>query len=610
MSLIKDVGFFAYKDPYGWMDSMKGPRWENAIQKQKNIFQSYISHHVKKSDVDAVEKEMKDEQDYVDPLNIYGFSIEMKGGNRFAFRYLDLPGETICADLDVLEGGHIWYVQDNSHGAEEYKLTYQQGEQKKWSYKNKVGPYVAFVASKIYCLEEEKDLWYNKLVCVDAMTGTNRKVLLELSDPEWNLELIKGSHMCLFIRGNNAGQQRLWYITRAGHVEELTNHSTSFVPIGYRNDLSKEPCYFGLQNGRYHPFGFPKSYKFPLGKQQIPQTVFFETNDLITRNYGKRYVWNTLSGKLLMNVLGDIEPNPVLYWKLGSAGHTTISRFEFDRCFLFDNSNLPSFGNVKYIITHSKDGTKVPCVVVRHISGEPTKLLCIGYGAYGIPTQTDSKRWKSYLRRGWSLCVAMVRGGGDHDEAWAEAARAAKKLRSVEDFEACIEAAQKETKISASNTVIYGRSAGGYLVGACLARNPTGRLFKGVYTEVPYVDVLSTTVNPDLPLTKLEYHEFGNPRQNLVDAQALLRLSPIHSLPEQRAPSIFVLDRIGLKDKEVFAYESVKWITTLQENTKTPKILAITDDEGHFASESKKMRERAEDLCILESWFGKNNQTQ
>ena len=120
------------------------------------------------------------------------------------------------------------------------------------------------------------------------------------------------------------------------------------------------------------------------------------------------------------------------------------------------------------------------------------------------------------------------------------------------------------------------------------------------------MDVFNTTSNPVLPLTKLEYDEFGNPNR-LENAQALLHLSPIDILPKSGAPRIFVLSRTALQDKEVYAYESVKWITKLRELEKgskdrKPKLLAFEEKEGHFAPEATGGSERANDMAILHSW--------
>jgi hypothetical protein len=100
-------------------------------------------------------------------------------------------------------------------------------------------------------------------------------------------------------------------------------------------------------------------------------------------------------------------------------------------------------------------------------------------------------------------------------------------------------------------------------------------------------------------LTQLEYEEFGDPLHKEKNALALLRLSPVNTIPESGAPAIFVLCRIGLNDKEVFAYESVKWITRLRENEGKPKLLAITQDDGHFVYGRSSFRQRAEDLAVL-----------
>jgi len=137
------------------------------------------------------------------------------------------------------------------------------------------------------------------------------------------------------------------------------------------------------------------------------------------------------------------------------------------------------------------------------------------------------------------------------------------------------------------------------LVGATLTRNASGNLFSSLYTEVPYLDVLSTASNPKLPLTQLEYEEFGDPLHKKKDRAALLRLSPVNTIPKSGAPAIFVLCRTGLNDKEVFAYESVKWITRLREVEGKPKLLAISAGEGHFVSGKSSFRERAEDLALL-----------
>ena len=262
--------------------------------------------------------------------------------------------------------------------------------------------------------------------------------------------------------------------------------------------------------------------------------------------------------------------------------------------------------------TRSADGTTVSWIIC-----EPTistnnnkRLIVTGYGAYGIPTSLSTDRWRPYLEAGYSIGFALIRGGGDSNELWAEEGRKEGKLRGVEDFEACILSMRNYLKIPADRTCIYGRSAGGYLVGATIARNPTGSLFRFAYTEVPYVDLLRTTTNPKLPLTEYEYLEFGNPARNIHEFEALLHLSPIDSLGLEGAPGVFVLCRTSNNDVQVYPYESAKWIQTLRGSpshkklNSLEKILAFSTGEGHFVYGEKLIRERAEDFLILTAAMG------
>jgi oligopeptidase B len=215
------------------------------------------------------------------------------------------------------------------------------------------------------------------------------------------------------------------------------------------------------------------------------------------------------------------------------------------------------------------------------------------------------------LKRKWALVFALVRGGGDVDAAWAEMARRENRHVVVEDFEAVIKASKTKNNLAANQTVIYGRSAGGLPVGAIVSRFPDGNLVGAAFTEVPYVDVLRTSSNPDLPLTIGEYDEFGNPVERILNFKELLSVSPINTLPLDGAPGVFVMSRVGLLDKQVFAYESFKWIQKLRgfssadEGTMVhPKGKYVTFErkEAHHYRPSKFSRFRAIDLAILDNW--------
>ena len=344
---------------------------------------------------------------------------------------------------------------------------------------------------------------------------------------------------------------------------------------------------------------------------QTPEWFDPDRHLLCTRVKGKRTVWNSTTGKPVFSCIANLDIDSLGSWR-GGTNRITVQepgsyRQEIEA--YLTKSTLCPYAKRTTLSVKSKDGTIVPLLLVS--SCKPKHLLCIVYGAYGVPTRFNTDRWKPLLDRGWALSFALVRGGGDHTDAWADDGRRGKKIHSIEDFEACIQAARRHYHLPASQTVVYGRSAGGYTVGSALSRNALGNLFQTVYTEVPYVDVLNTTSNPELPLTQLEYDEFGNPNR-IENAQALLALSPMDTLPQGGAPRIFVLSRTALQDKEVYAYESVKWITKLRDLQKdqgVPKLLAFEEKEGHFATEATGFRQRANDMAIFHSWILKNKKS-
>lgn len=540
------------------MEPMKGKRWLDLVDEEQARFSAALVPH--KPLIARLEEELLRQNTKHESFTYHDFEIKETNTLHYEF------GNKGCADLDAL-GSSIWYVEDDGKGAETYILKHGS-----WSYKEPVGPFVAVLDNRVYVLESKHDLWYYRLVSLDANTGKDRHVLFEMKDPQWNLALIKGQNKCLFLLGNNAGKQRLWFI-KDGRLVEVGQQYQSFVPVGFLDDTC---CFFGLRANtkQYDAIGLDHDLKL---QDQIPEYYSLRDKIFVTRSYGERTVHYSDGKK--RTVLGSVKPNLFLDWQ----GRSDLKIHE---C-----------GGTRHFVK-SKDGTNVPYVIIK--GNRPTQgLIVIGYGAYGLPTHLTTERWLPLLRRGYTLCYALVRGGGDHDDAWAEAARRDHKVKSVEDFEAVIQSAQTKTGVKPENTVIYGRSAGGYLVGATLSRNATGNLFSSLYTEVPYLDVLSTASNRRLPLTQLEYEEFGDPLHKAKDAAALLRLSPVNTIPESGAPAIFVLCRIGLNDKEVFAYESVKWITRLRENEGKPKLLAINEGEGHFVYGRSSFRQRAEDLALL-----------
>lgn len=601
------VGYASWEDPYKWMESMTGTRWNTLVHYYEKEYEEAVKDLGDLPTV--VQHELQQRESLIPPMKIYDCWYEQTGKQNFCWWYN--KEKHYCTDLDIGKDGYVWHLEDTSNGDERYSLHCFHHEKKVWNYTLPLGPYVAVVGNRVYCIESENHLWFHRLVSLNAKTGKDRKVLYEEENPEWNLTLIRGEHQCLFLVANNAGVQRLWYLKDKDDLMEIKGYE-SYVPIGFSSPSSKTPVFFGRRSGDvfYKIVGGPHH---SFLEKETPEFASFTDDLVVTRHYGVRSLWSLSTGKKKDRLLGQFQPDILTAWHTGKANLSTSRPGYAMTLYSPGVDCLCSYGFSQYRFATSEDGTRVPYVIVQARYQRPTHLLVVGYGAYGITSHLNTDRWKPLLRRGWAVCLALIRGGGDHTDAWAQAARTIHKGRSIEDFTACIRASQKYLRIRPSQTAIYGRSAGGYLLGSTISRYSKGNLFQFAYLEVPYLDVLSTTANPTLPLTQLEYNEFGNPLHHPQDFQALLDLSPMDTVPAGGVPSIFVLCRTGLHDKEVFAYESFKWITKLKEaqgEQGQPKLLAVKKKEGHFVSGSSAEQNRAKDLSLLLNWGLRKLKTQ
>lgn len=229
------------------------------------------------------------------------------------------------------------------------------------------------------------------------------------------------------------------------------------------------------------------------------------------------------------------------------------------------------------------DGTLVPISLVARrevfAADQPAPLYLYGYGAYGASLDPwFSHARLSLLERGFIFAIAHVRGGGEMGEAWYRAGKLEHKQNTFDDFIACAERLIAEGLTSPARLAISGGSAGGLLIGAVLNQRP--ELFAAAIAEVPFVDVLNTMLNPDLPLTVTEYDEWGDPNQPEVFAR-LQGYAPYENVRAQAYPAILAV--AGYNDSRVQYWEAAKWVARLRERKTDDNLLLLkTDlDAGH-----------------------------
>jgi oligopeptidase B len=240
------------------------------------------------------------------------------------------------------------------------------------------------------------------------------------------------------------------------------------------------------------------------------------------------------------------------------------------------------------------DGERVPLSLVyrRDRPKEPGPALIVGYGSYEASSDpVFSAARVSLLDRGFLVAIAHVRGGGELGRRWYEQGKLEHKRNTFTDFIAAAEHLVAEGWTSPRQLGARGGSAGGLLMGAVLNLRP--ELFGAVVAEVPFVDVVTTMLDESLPLTVIEWEEWGNP--NEVGFYATMKgYSPYDNVERKDYPALLVT--AGLNDSRVAYWEPAKWVAKLRA-TKTdanPLLLRTRLGAGHAGPSGRYERWREE----------------
>jgi oligopeptidase B len=256
-----------------------------------------------------------------------------------------------------------------------------------------------------------------------------------------------------------------------------------------------------------------------------------------------------------------------------------------------------------YVVTRldarAPDGESVPISMV-HRRGMPldgsAPCLLYGYGSYGWSVQPAfAPERLPLVDRGFVYAIAHVRGGTERGQRWYREGKFEKKPNSFIDFIACAEALVAAGYTGPGRIVAQGRSAGGMLVAAVANLRPD--LFAGIIADVPFVDVLNTMLDADLPLTPPEWPEWGNPGQDADAFRVIRSYSPYDNVKPQRYPAILALG--GLTDPRVTYWEPAKWVARLRANMTGggPVLLKINMEAGHGGAAGR--FDRLEEVALI-----------
>ena len=262
------------------------------------------------------------------------------------------------------------------------------------------------------------------------------------------------------------------------------------------------------------------------------------------------------TSQLYLAYSSPVTPNTVYTYDMEQRTLAVVKREDV-------NGYDPSQYTVERIWATAADGARVPMSLayrkgVARDGGNPAFLY--GYGAYGASTEARFVSQRiSLLDRGFVVAMAHIRGGSEMGRAWYEAGKLLYKCNTFTDFVACAETLIAAGYTNRARLVICGRSAGGLLMGAVTNLRPD--LFAAVLAGVPFMDVINTMLDPSIPLTAMEYEEWGNP--DVPEQYAYMRsYSPYDNLGAATYPRLLVT--AGLHDPRVQYWEPAKYVAKLR----------------------------------------------
>ena len=242
----------------------------------------------------------------------------------------------------------------------------------------------------------------------------------------------------------------------------------------------------------------------------------------------------------------------------------------------------PSWDPAEYVEERvwvlARDGaTRIPVTLIHHRDARPDGTHAgwqIGYGSYEVSYDPEFETLRLPILRRVVYAIAHVRGGGEMGRAWYEDGKELVKEHTFTDFIDVADWLVDSGWVAPGRLVAEGRSAGGLLMGA--VTNAAPDRFRAILAGVPFVDALSTILDPTLPLTVGEWEEWGNPLTSRAVFDAMSRYTPYENVPDGALlPAIMATTSVN--DTRVEFVEPTKWVQRLREATGQ---VPFTDEAG------------------------------
>ena len=522
--------------------------------------------------------------------NVLAYSVDVVGDERYTLRFKDLrTGQRYPDEIVGVGAGVTWATDDRTV----YYLTVDEAWRPDTVWRHRLG--AGLPAEKVYHEPDER-YWlavgrtrsdaYILIAAGSAITSEVRYA--DAADPHAEFAVVWPRRDGVEYSVEHAvigGQDRFLILHNDGAVNFTLIETPVDKPadpavwrtlIAGRDDvrLDAVDAFAGHLVVSYRAQALPRIQLWPLdaGGYGTPRELAFDT-ELMSSGLGPNPNWD--APKLRIGATSFITP--VRVYDVDLAGG--------ERTLLREQPVLGDYRRDEYVErrdwAEAPDGTRVPVSVVHRIDTEfPAPALVYGYGAYEMCEDPQfSIARLSLLERGMVFVVAHVRGGGELGRPWYEHGKLLHKKNTFTDFVAVARHLVESGVSRPSQLVALGGSAGGLLMGA--VANLAPELFAGILAQVPFVDPLTTILDPTLPLTVTEWDEWGNPLDDKDVYFYMKSYSPYENVAARDYPPILAIT--SLHDTRVLYVEPAKWVAALR-HTKTdanPVLLKTQMAAGH-----------------------------
>ncbi|MDA2889530.1 S9 family peptidase [Mycolicibacterium sp. BiH015] len=523
--------------------------------------------------------------------NILAYSVDVKGDERYTLRFKDLrTGQRYDDEIVGIGAGATW-AADN---ATIYYVTVDDAWRPDTVWRHRLGS--GLPAERVYHEADER-YWIgvgrtrsNKYVIIAAGSAVTSELrYADAADPQAEFDIVwpRRDSVEYSIEHAVVGGENRFLILHNDGAENFTlveapvsDPTDTRTLIAHREDVRLDAidAFAGHLVLSYRKDALPRIQLWPIrdGGYGEAKDITFDS-ELMSVGLSANPNWS--APKMRIGATSFVTPVRIYDLDLATG----------ERTLLREQPVLGDYRPEDYVERRdwavASDGARVPISII-HRAGlrYPAPVLLYGYGAY---ESCEDPRFSiarlSLLDRGMIFAIAHVRGGGELGRPWYEHGKMLEKRNTFTDFISVGSHLVGTDVTRPENMVAYGGSAGGLLMGAVANMAPD--LFAGILATVPFVDPLTTILDPSLPLTVTEWDEWGNPLEDPEVYRYMKSYSPYENVESKTYPAILAMT--SLNDTRVYYVEPAKWVAALRHAQTDPagesaKVLLKTEmNAGH-----------------------------